>query len=64
MGHVVWRVLGLQPGGAVQGLIPRQLSIAAAFQPQTAPQQHQLEAPVLAGLDFKAAGHGVQLLSV
>jgi hypothetical protein len=48
----------------VKGLIPWSLRIAAAFQAKTAPQQHQLEAPVLAGLDFKAAGHGVQLLGV
>jgi len=32
VGHVVGRILGLQPGGAVQGLIAGPLGIAAAFQ--------------------------------
>lgn len=61
MRRVVGRILGLQPGGAVQGLITRAAGGAAALEPQATTQQHQLEGPVLAGLDGKAAGHGVQL---
>ena len=64
MRHIVGRILGLQPGGAVQGLITRATGGAAALEPQATAQQHQLKGPVLAGLDGKAAGHGLQLLTM
>ena len=64
MRHIVGRILGLQPGGAVQGLITRATGGAAALEPQATTQENQLEGPMLAGLDGKAAGHGVQLLTM
>jgi hypothetical protein len=64
MRHVVGRILGLQPDGAVQGLITRAAGCAATLEPQTAAQQYELEGPVLAGVDGKAAGHGLQLLTM
>ena len=64
MRHIVGRILGLQPGGAVQGLITRATGGAAALEPQATAQENQLEGPVLAGLDGKAAGHGLQLLTM
>ena len=48
----------------MQRFIAGGFSIAAALEPQATPEQHQLKAPVLAGVDFKAAGHGAQLLGM
>ena len=53
MGHIQGGVLGLQPGGTAQGLLPT----ATTLQLQSAAHQHQLEAPVVPGMNLKGARH-------